>query len=75
MIVIWRDMHASRFLTPLFLCSAIAAKDSGPQNVPVELDSIQGRQVDNGLSCIIDDVVIVIQDLFGDPEATSYCSR
>lgn len=70
-----RDMHASRFLAPLFLCSVIAAKDRGIQSVPVELDSLQGRQVENGLNCITDDVVIVLQDLLGDPEATSYCSR
>lgn len=75
MIAIWTNMHASRFLRPLFLCSVLAAKHRGFQNVPARLDPLEGRQVDNDLSCIMVDVVTVLQDLLGDPEATSYCSR
>lgn len=70
-------MLVSQLLTCLFLCSVTTAKAEELQDATVKLDPIQRRQsqAPNGLDCILIDIVVALQDLLGDPGATSYCQR
>lgn len=69
-------MYLPHLTASLFFCSLTTAK--AVPAVRAEVERLEDRQlgtVGNGLNCVLSGVVVLLQELVGDTEATPFCQR
>lgn len=61
-------MHSSRLIAGLLISSLASA-------VAIPEPAIEERQIINGLNCLVGGLVVLLHNLVGDSQATTFCQR